>query len=565
MNPARIKEQTPAVHVEGDARRQVGLQAAAPSGPRVAPRAPAELAPVTALDRGRVRTATRVARICAVIGLAWGLLVLAGWAFGIVALKSVRPSMVATKPNAALAFALTGTALLLLEFRVAAVRWLQTAVAMVLAAAIGLLGVLTLIEYAFGVDLGIDQLVFHEAAGAVGTGSPGRMAITSAICLVLAAGALVLVALRRPASEQIAASAVLAFAFSAFLSYLYRAEGAQAPGTTKVSAMSVAAFVFLGVALLLAEPQRGLVGTLLGDEPGGLMARWLLVAAAVTLPLLGGLRLAGENLRLYSASSGVGIMVIASLAVLIAAVAITASRLNALGRQRTLALQRLRGSERSLRRTLDHLLHVQENERRGLAMDLHDDALPALSAVNLQLELTSEQSDDAVVRDRLERAEADLRAITSRLRHLTFDLLPEALAREGLGGAVRHRLELMHELTGIEYELRDRIGTTAFPQAAAILYRSALEALRNVARHAQATSVAVTIEKRDDRLFVAIADDGVGIGPAPSEPNHMGLSMMRDRVELAGGGMDVRSPPGRGTIVTVWVPAGLSRGVETDV
>jgi signal transduction histidine kinase len=181
--------------------------------------------------------------------------------------------------------------------------------------------------------------------------------------------------------------------------------------------------------------------------------------------------------------------------------------------------------------------------------------------VNLQLELVDELCADATVHDRLQRAERELRGITSRLRHLTFDLLPEALAREGLGGALRYRLELMHELTGIDYELHDRVGKTAFPQAAAVLYRSTLEALRNVARHAQATSVGVSIEERDGRLIVTVNDDGVGIGSAPSEPGHMGLSMMRDRLELAGGGIDITAGPAGGTTVKMWVPAEMSRGI----
>lgn len=514
------------------------------------------------LDPARVRTARRVSLVCAALGLALGLLVVAGWALNIDNLNSVAAGMVSTKANAGLSFALIGAALLLVDVPVGAPR-ARTALAVALALAAGAIGALTLIEYVLGVDVGIDQLLFHEEAGAIGTGAPGRMAVATAASIVLAGGGVALLALRRAVLEQIAAGVVLAFALSAVLSFLYGAEMAQPPGTTKVSAISVVAALVLGVALLLAEPRRGPVGTLLSNEPGGLMARWLLVAAAVTLPLLGGLRLAGQNARLYSASSGVGIMVIASLLGFIAAVTVTANRLNALGGQRTAALKRLGSSEGRLRRALDQLLHVQENERRVLAMDLHDDALPALAAVNLQLELAGQQCADPEVSERLERAEAELRATTSRLRHLTFDLLPDALAREGLGGALRHRLERMRELTGVEYELRDRAGKSVLPQAAAILYRSAGEALRNVARHAQASTVEVTIEQLDDRVVVSVTDDGVGISSPPEEPGHMGLSMMRERLELAGGGVDISSRMGAGTSVTLWVPAGLSRSVET--
>src|SRR5947209_3605356 len=146
-----------------------------------------------ALDPERVRTATRVSQVCALVGLAIGLLVLIGWALDVVALKSVTSGMVSTKPNAALAFALTGASLLLLETRAAAAR-LRTVLAMVLAGVVVVIGVLTLIEYAFGVDLGIDQLLFHESSRAVGTSAPARMAVASAVGVVFGGGALVLVA-----------------------------------------------------------------------------------------------------------------------------------------------------------------------------------------------------------------------------------------------------------------------------------------------------------------------------------------------------------------------------------
>jgi signal transduction histidine kinase len=432
---------------------------------------------------------------------------------------------------------------------------------MVLAAVVGAIGVLTLAEYAFGVNLGVDQLLFHEPAHAIGTSASGRMAVSTAISCVLMSWGLAIVALGPATIEQVLGGATLGYAFSALLSFLYGAEAARPPGTTKVSALSVVGFLFLGVALVLTRPEEGPVGSLLRDEPGGVMARWLLGIGAVIFPLVGAARLAGEQMRLYSASSGVGIMAIASLFALGAAVGVTGNRLNALGRQRTATLERLRESEGRLRRALDRLVDVQENERRGLAMDLHDDALPALAAVNLQVELAAERCPDDDAGRRLERATRELRATTARLRHLTFDLLPEALAREGLGGALRHRLERMQALSGINYQLRDRVGAAVVSQAAAILYRSAVEALRNVARHADATSVVVTIEQDHERVAVTIADNGAGIGPVPPESGHMGLQMMQDRAELAGGGVEISSQRGAGTSVTVWLPANPRPGL----
>jgi signal transduction histidine kinase len=334
-------------------------------------------------------------------------------------------------------------------------------------------------------------VLFHESSGTAGTAYPGRMAVATALALALSACALGLVALGKAVAQQVAAGAVLLIALSALLGYLHGADLTRPWGTTELSAYRAVVLAVLGLGLLTARSQAGLVA-LLRNEPGGLMAR-LLLAALIALPMIGLRRLAGQLAGLYSARAEVGSMVLASMVVLVVTVAVTGARVNALGRQRSLALDRLAGSERRLRRGLDHLLHVQDNERRGLAMDLHDDALPALGAIGLQLELARGQCRDPDTRERLGRAESELRAASLRLRHLMFDLVPEALDREGLGGVLRHRLEQMRGLTGIDYELVDRAGTGPSPQAAAVLYRIAVEALRNVARHAHATRVRVEL------------------------------------------------------------------------
>jgi signal transduction histidine kinase len=234
---------------------------------------------------------------------------------------------------------------------------------------------------------------------------------------------------------------------------------------------------------------------------------------------------------------------------------VTARRLNALGRQRSLAIERLSHSERELRGTLERLVQVRDRERRRLAMDLHDDVLPALMAVSMRLELARDHVEDENVRGHLCESERELRSITRRLRHVTFDLIPDGLARDGLATTLRHRLEHMRDLTGIRHELRDHLSAPPSPQAAAILYRIALEALRNVARHAQARHVYVRLDQVDNRVEAMIADDGVGFDLSHDTPGHFGLELMEQHAALAGGGVDIRSRPTRGTTVTFWVPA----------
>ena len=521
----------------------------------------------TGLDRRVERRAissplSQLSVACGAAVTAGGLIVLSGWTFGLARLKNLSPGAVSMKPNAAAALALCGLALVMCDRRHGASR-ARAAVGVVAAALAAAVGILTLLEYIVGADLGIDQLLFHEPAWSAATVSPGRMAVVTAIALVLSASSLALLVRDKVMAQQAMAGAVTVIAVSALLGYAYGTDLTKPWGTTEISAYTVTLLGVLAIGLLAARPAAGFIGALLSHTTGGLMARWLLLVAVIVLPALGALRLAGQHAGLYSARAGVGIMVLASLLVLVVTVSLTAIRLNAFEGERSLALERLAESDRRLRRALEQLLRVQENERRGLATDLHDDALPALSGIGLQLELARGLSENDEVRERLGDAEAELRAARIRLRHLMLDLIPDALEREGLGSALRHRLEQMEQLNGIEYELFDRLGRQPSAVAGAVLYRIALEALRNVTRHADAKLVRVEIQQTDDRFDVVVADDGVGFRSSAPRPGHLGLSIMAARAELAGGGIRIDSRPGGGTVVAFWVPVGMEQPLET--
>ena len=530
-------------------------------------RQPLRMSPSAGLGGGaRRRTrwvpSTSFAAGCGVAVAASSLAVLIGWTFGIARLKNLSPGAVSTKPTAAVALALCGVALALSATERAGAR-VRTIVPMVGAGLAAGLGALTLTEYATGTDLGIDQRVFREAAHTAGTSSPGRMALMTALALLLAGCSLVLIQRQKPMAQQVLAVGVIVIALSALLGYLYGADLTRPWGTTEVDAYTVGMLTALGIGLVAATAEQGFVEALFADTPGGLTARSLLLVAVIVLPAIGGLRLAGEHWGLYNARTGVAIMVLASLLVLVATVSVTAIRLNALARERSRALEQLAESDRRLRRALQHLLEVQENERRGLATDLHDDALPALSAIGLQLELGRDRADDEKAREHLGKAEADLRAVRVRLRHLMLDLIPDALEREGLGGALHHRLEQMKELNGIDYELHDRLRQQPSAAGSAVLYRIALEALRNVTRHADAKLVRIELGRSNGRVSLAVTDDGIGFRPAAPRPGHLGLSIMTARAELAGGRLEVKSRPGEGTVVDCWVPADIDRALES--
>ena len=106
--------------------------------------------------------------------------------------------------------------------------------------------------------------------------------------------------------------------------------------------------------------------------------------------------------------------------------------------------------------------------------------------------------------------------------------------------------------------VENRILREPDPETRASLYRICQEALTNVAKHAQASRVDVLLEEADGGIRVRVTDDGRGFRPTPDElpePGHLGLTAMRERAELLEGTLYVKSAPGEGTVVEVWVPA----------
>ena len=151
---------------------------------------------------------------------------------------------------------------------------------------------------------------------------------------------------------------------------------------------------------------------------------------------------------------------------------------------------------------------------------------------------------------------------TRSLRRLLFDLSPPALERDGLAAALREcvaqhsdEFECRVEVTDLlPFEVPGHIRTTAF--------QVIREALANVRKHSRAGRVQVVLEARDRGLNASIHDDGQGFDPPPDawQPGHLGLVSMRDRAELAGGRLDIRSAPDEGTTVELWLPVDGSGG-----
>jgi PAS domain S-box-containing protein len=213
-------------------------------------------------------------------------------------------------------------------------------------------------------------------------------------------------------------------------------------------------------------------------------------------------------------------------------------------------------ADRDRRELLDHLIRAQEDERRRIAAGIHDDTIQLIAAANLriqQLRNLLHGPEEISILDKLQKT---LSMAISHLRQLIFDLRPTSLDHGGLAAALRAVLEEMRSDLGISYELDDRRSAQLPPGATVLIYRIAREALVNVREHAQASSVRVQFRDVSGGSLASIVDDGVGYNPAEIEerPGHVGLSLMRERAEIAGGWCRIESTPGGGTTVEFWVP-----------
>lgn len=218
----------------------------------------------------------------------------------------------------------------------------------------------------------------------------------------------------------------------------------------------------------------------------------------------------------------------------------------------------LAGLERQ--RLLAYLIQAQEDERAVIAGDIHDDSVQAMTAVAMRLELLGRGLTDPIMIERHQKLQDTVRQAIGRLRRLLFQLHPPALERDGLAVTIRAYLEQAFESGTCEHVVTDDMEQEPAVPVRVLLYRVAQEALVNIAKHADARTIRVEFSSRDGGVCVAVHDDGRGFVPADEDvnrPGHMGLSSMRQRVQLAGGRWKLESEPGRGTSVTVWVPSSL--------
>ncbi|MGW0821023.1 PAS domain S-box protein [Streptomyces sp. NPDC002845] len=220
------------------------------------------------------------------------------------------------------------------------------------------------------------------------------------------------------------------------------------------------------------------------------------------------------------------------------------------------SLEFLEGTDRDRQALLSHLIHAQEEERKRIAADIHDDTIQVVTAAGLRLQQLRRRLTDPRDIQVMDKLDETLKLSLSRLRHLIFDLRPSSLEQGSLAAALETFLERMRADTGTRYTFEDRVVSTLPVETMVLVYRTAQEALMNVRKHARAKLVRVQLLGVDDGCLMRIVDDGVGYDPleVESRPGHLGLTLIHERAQMAGGWSRVESEPGAGTTVEFWVP-----------
>lgn len=212
-------------------------------------------------------------------------------------------------------------------------------------------------------------------------------------------------------------------------------------------------------------------------------------------------------------------------------------------------------SEARLRTLSAKLLTTQEEERRSISRDLHDDLGQFVTAIGLNLE-RAKQTPDVDKKDRLAgQALEGTKALMERVREISTRLRPRMLDDLGLKEAARSFLDDCRARLGVTAEAELRFERAELPpEVSENVYRILQEAVTNVARHSGSPAVQVRLDVAEREVRLTVRDRGAGFDPGAQSAESLGLLGMRERVELLGGTFRLSSAPGGGTEIDARLP-----------
>ncbi|RMG95978.1 MAG: HAMP domain-containing protein [Chloroflexi bacterium] len=214
--------------------------------------------------------------------------------------------------------------------------------------------------------------------------------------------------------------------------------------------------------------------------------------------------------------------------------------------------------ERLRTQLLEKVITAQEEERKRIARELHDETGQALTSLNVRLQMMSQSCPLPELKAQMDELREVVGQTLENIHNLSMELRPSVLDDMGLKAALeryvadcRRRYDLNIDLLVIGLDEK-----RLMPPVETALYRIVQEGLTNIARHAQAQTASILIEVKNGRVRAIIEDDGVGFDLETQSKNskRLGLYGMQERAQLLGGSLEIETMPGHGTSIFVEVP-----------
>jgi PAS domain S-box-containing protein len=216
-------------------------------------------------------------------------------------------------------------------------------------------------------------------------------------------------------------------------------------------------------------------------------------------------------------------------------------------------------AERTRTEFLTRLVFAQEDERRRIAREMHDQFGEHLTALGHGIGMLRDACGDRPeLRPKVDALNAVAQRLDRDVDHLVWEIRPTALDDLGLHAALANYVQTWSARVGISAELHapGRLDDRLASETETTLYRIAQEALTNIAKHSRARNVDVILERRPDSVLLIIEDDGVGFDPGDAGTDGgFGLLGMQERAALVGATLEIESTPGKGTTIFVRLPA----------
>ena len=231
--------------------------------------------------------------------------------------------------------------------------------------------------------------------------------------------------------------------------------------------------------------------------------------------------------------------------------------------RRARVIEDLNHKQNDLRAVSESLERRLEEERRRIALELHDELAQSMTAAKINLGLLGDLTREAApeVRRAIRETEAVILRTIDDTRRISMDLRPVMLDELGLVPALRWYANNFARRTGIPVDIQaDGSGGPARSEFKTLLFRFFQEALTNVVRHARAQQVRIGLTGMNGTVKAVVVDDGVGMKQNGDRPHGLGLLGMRERIERAGGRLTIISRPGRGTRLEVNLPHRAAEG-----